>query len=61
MRVSVTMTLDIDAEAWELNYGGSLGTENGVRRAHIRSDVKEHIPNMVHDWLKDLGLLEKEA
>lgn len=36
MRVKITMTLDIDPEAWDQTYG------TGSSAAAVREDVREH-------------------
>jgi hypothetical protein len=50
MKISVVLALDIDEEAWTLNYGVT-GKEE------IREDVRIYVINGVHDHLQALGLL----
>jgi hypothetical protein len=49
VKVRVTVTLDIDPEAWIAEYGT---THDGVR-----SDVVEYVTNSVHVQLGGLGVL----
>lgn len=51
MRVAIHLTVDIDPEAWEADYGVS-------GYAAIRQDVKEYIEHTLHSHLMSLSLLE---
>ncbi len=49
MRVKVEFVVDIDARAWNRDYG--------VAAQDIRADVRRYIENGVRAQLADLGLL----
>lgn len=49
MKVKVEVVLDIDPEAWALNYGVE-GT------ASIRMDVREWAQNLLHAAVDDVGV-----
>lgn len=51
MIVAATTRLDIDTEAWTLNYGVDGKVE-------IREDVKAYVNNLVTEHFRDLGLLK---
>jgi hypothetical protein len=51
MKVKITLTVDIDPAAWDLNYG------TGTSAKDIREDVKSHCEGTVLQHLDDLGLL----
>lgn len=51
MKVRVSFTVDIDAEAWADEYG----TERDS--APTRADVQRHVQNMTMAQLDSLGLL----
>ena len=53
MKVKVEVTVDIDPEAWTMNYGVE-GT------AAIREDVKEYCRHTLHDQLAQVEVLIKE-
>lgn len=49
MRVRLTVTLDIDEEAWE--------TEYGIDADRVRDDVRSHLHNALHShYVGDLGV-----
>ena len=52
MKVKVELVLNIDSDAWELNYG--------IPRGEQRADVKGYVSNLVVESLSELGLLEEE-
>jgi hypothetical protein len=54
MKVRVVFTLDIDPEAWTLNYGVEGAKE-------IREDVQNYVLNGTRDHLNDLGLLKVDS
>jgi hypothetical protein len=53
VKVTISVTVDIDPEAWTLNYGveGS---------AAIRADVKEYGRSTIIEQLKDVGVLKED-
>jgi hypothetical protein len=51
MKVKITLTVDIDPVAWDLNYYTGTGAKE------IREDVKSHIEGSILGHLEDLGLL----
>jgi hypothetical protein len=52
MKIRVTVTLDIDLEAYCLTYG--IGSS---QRAQIREDVLEHVSNTLHEtYVSHLGV-----
>ena len=51
MKVKVSFTVDIDPEAWALNYG--------IKNAEIREDVKRFAEDAVLDQFQACGLLRK--
>lgn len=55
MKVRVTMTVDIDPEAWDLNYG------TGTDAAAVREDVRTYIENGARDQLETVGVLRIES
>lgn len=50
MKVTVTIKLDIDAEAW--------ATEYGLDPSEVVRDVKRHVTNNVTGHISGLGLLK---
>ena len=46
MKIKVTITLDVDTDAWTLNYG-----VEGAKK--IREDVKTYVFTLVHDQMSD--------
>lgn len=54
MKVRVTVTLNIDAEAWETNYGVSGA-------AAIREDVQTWAHSLLHDAAQMSGNLADPA
>jgi hypothetical protein len=52
VKVRVALTVDIDTEAWEADFG--------VERTELRADVQEYVHHMVQDQLRQLGLLKGE-
>jgi len=49
MKIKIEFTVDVDPEAWELNYG--------TGRNEIRNDVKGYVENIVLDQLDVVGVL----
>ncbi len=49
MKVRVTVTLDVDADAWATEYGLNL--------EDVRADVKEHAAHSLTGHFAALGLL----
>ena len=49
MKIKIEFTVDVDPEAWELNYGTS--------RNEIRNDVKGYVENIVLGQLDVVGVL----
>jgi hypothetical protein len=54
MKVRIEFTIDVDNDAWTLNYG-----VEGEKA--IRQDVKAYSTNLVVEHFADLGLLTEEA
>jgi hypothetical protein len=52
VKVRVVLDLDIDPDAWMLEYG--------VERAEVRKDVQEYVANGTRDHLSSLGVLIPE-
>ena len=50
MKVKVSFTIEIDADAWELNYG--------TPRQDIREDVKNYAESAVIEQFAAVGVLE---
>ncbi len=50
MKVSATVRVDIDTDAWTRDYG--------CASAEVRDDVKGYIENLVHEHFQGLGLLK---
>ena len=50
MKVKITLTVDIDAASWTLNYG-----VEGA--AAIRADVIAYVENAVVEQFRDMGVL----
>ena len=53
MKVRVCVTVDIDPEAWDMNYG------TGTDPATVREDVKTYLEYTVHDQLSIVGVLKE--
>lgn len=51
MKVRVTVTVDVDPEAWIAEYG--------VERAEVRADVARHVAATVDAHLGALGVLSE--
>lgn len=51
MRVQVKVTLDIDVDAWMLEYG--------CDRDEVRRDVQQHTAESIRQHLDALGLLRE--
>lgn len=49
MKVKVSFTVEIDADAWELNYG--------TDRANLREDVKNYAESTVVEQFAQVGVL----
>lgn len=54
MKIKVTLTLDIDPEAWTENYGVESAEE-------IREDVQSYAHNVITEQLRDVGVLDDRA
>ena len=52
MKIKVTLTVDIDPEAWVANYG--------CEKSEVREDVKVYIAETVSGQLDLVGVLNKE-
>ena len=52
MRVKITLTVNIDPDAWDLNYG------TGTSAKAIREDVQTYIETTVRGQLEHVGLLK---
>lgn len=52
MKVRVTVTLDVDPEAWTLNYGIE-------GRSAIAADVREWAHNLLHQAASESGNLKE--
>lgn len=50
MRVRVDFTVDIDPDAWRVEYGAE----------DVRSDVRTYIENAVRTHLEVMGVLKEE-
>jgi hypothetical protein len=50
MKVRVEVTLEVDPEVWDLNYG------TGTEARFVREDVKSYVQNMVADHFTELGI-----
>lgn len=55
MKVRITLTVDIDPEAWDMNYG------TGTDPAAVRADVKTYVEGTVHEQLRQVDVLTAEA
>jgi hypothetical protein len=53
MKVRVTITLDIDPDAWALEYGCDVD--------EVREDVRAYVTNSTYANLAGLGLLTNGA
>lgn len=51
MKVKVSFTVDVDPDAWDLNFG------TGTDAATVRDDARRYVENGAVDQLRDLGLL----
>jgi hypothetical protein len=51
LKVRIPITVNIDVEAWNVEYGGGFETA-----AQIRADIKRHIEDMVQQQLDSLGV-----
>lgn len=51
MKVKVTMTFDIDPEAWNMTYG------TGAKAADVRADVREHAFHTLTETYSNFGVL----
>lgn len=49
MKVRISFTVDIDVDAWMMNYG--------VESGDVRKDVQVYVENGTRDHLGSLGLL----
>lgn len=52
IKVRVAVTVEIDPEAWGIEYG-----MEGATAAEIRADVKRYAEDMVSQQLASLGML----
>jgi hypothetical protein len=51
VKVRVTFTVDVDPEAWSLNYG------TGTDPADVREDVRRYVENGAVEQLREVGVL----
>ncbi len=49
MKIKIDFTVDVDPDAWELNYG--------TPRSEIRDNVKDYVLNIVLGQLDVVGVL----
>ena len=49
MKIKIEFTVDVDVDAWELNYG--------TNRNEVRDDVKGYIKNIALSQLDVVGVL----
>jgi hypothetical protein len=54
MKIKVTLSLDIDADAWRTEYDIPAGAKA------LRNDVRTHVTHFVTDHLRDLDLFLPE-
>ena len=52
MKVKITLTVNINPDAWDLNYG------TGTTAKAIREDVRVYVETTVHGQLEHVGVLE---
>ena len=50
IKVAITLTVEVDADGWELDYGVSGAAE-------IRKDVKAYVRNVVQSSSENLEIL----
>ena len=55
MKVRVTITVDVDPERWNANYG------TGTDPKDVREDVKRYVEGTVDSQLRMVGVLVEEA
>lgn len=55
MMIRISLTVDVDPDAWATEYG-----LDSTSREAIRTDVREHVQSSVRDHLSALGLLSNE-
>jgi hypothetical protein len=53
--VSVTVSVRIDREVWDANYGTGTGD------AEVRADVKAYVENLVTEQLREVGVLAETS
>ena len=49
MKVTVKVTVDVDVDAWQHEYG--------IDRSEVREDVHDLVGEAIHQHLSNLGLL----
>lgn len=49
MKVRVSTTLNVDVEAWCMEYGTDAG--------EVREDVKAYADHVLYEYFRDLGVL----
>lgn len=49
MKIKITTTIDIDPEAWMMDYG--------VAREEVRADVQTWAENMIHEAARMNGMV----
>jgi hypothetical protein len=49
MKVSVKVSVDVDVDAWQREYG--------IDRSEVREDVHDLVSEAIHQHLLNLGLL----
>jgi len=52
VKVAITVTVNVDVDAWTETYG--------VNRADVRTDVREHVTNSIMEQLRELDVLSRE-
>jgi len=65
IRVRINFTLDVNPEAWVLNYGTALGSNTGIickGPNGIMADVRGYFENVCREQLEHIGCVGiKEA
>ncbi len=51
MRVTVSVTLDVDPAAWDANYG------TGTAHADVTADVRQYVRQSTVEWFREQRLL----
>lgn len=61
MRVRITMTLNVDPEAWLRNYGVIVKPPRSIRYVAVRNDIKGYFEGYCQEQLERLGCEAKES